>query len=59
MCWYAYCLTELQTLSNGVRSRKPFLLDGVQGVGDVPVFGYPSGEFCVIVSEYDLSLIHI
>ena len=51
--WYAYCLTELQTLSNGVRSRKPFLMEGVQGVGDVPVFGYPSGEFCVIVSEYD------
>src|SRR5882672_12519718 len=46
-------LTELQTLSNGVRSRKPFLLDGVQGVNDVPVFGYPSGEFAVIVSEYD------
>ncbi len=53
MPWYAYCLTELQTLSNGVRSRKPFLLDGVQGVNDVPVFGYPSGEFAVIVSEYD------
>src|SRR5882672_370132 len=46
-------LTELQTLSNGVRSRKPFLLDGVQGVNDVPVFGYPSGELAVIVSEYD------
>src|SRR3981081_102116 len=53
--WYAYCLTELQTLSTGIRSRKPFLLDGVQGVGDVPVFGYPSGEFAVIVSEYDRS----
>ncbi len=53
MAWYAYCLTELQSLSNGVRSRKPFLLDGVQGVGDAPVFGYPSGEFAVIVSEYE------
>ena len=53
MAWYAYCLTELQTLSNGVRSRKPFLLDYVQGVNDVPVFGYPSGDFAVIVSEYD------
>jgi len=53
MAWYAYCLTELQTLSNGVRSRKPFLLDGVQGVGNAPVFGYPSGEFAVIVSEYE------
>jgi hypothetical protein len=53
MAWYAYCLTELQTLSNGVRSRKPFLLEGVQGIGDAPVFGYPSGEFAVTVSEVE------
>jgi len=53
MAWYAYGLTELQTLSNGVRSRKPFLLENLQGIGGAPVFGYPSGEFAVIVSEYD------
>jgi hypothetical protein len=53
MAWYAYCLTELQTLSNGTRARRPFLLEGIQGVNGGPVFGYPSGEFAVIVSEYD------
>ena len=53
MAWYAYCLTELQTLSSGGRSRRPFLLDGVQGVNGAPVLGYPSGEFAVIVSEYE------
>ena len=53
MAWYAYCLTELQTLSNGTRARRPFLLEGIQGVNGSPVFGYPSGEFAVIVSEYD------
>jgi hypothetical protein len=53
MAWYAYCLTELQTLSNGTRARRPFLLESIQGVNGSPVFGYPSGEFAVIVSEYD------
>ncbi len=53
MAWYAYCLTELQTLSNGTRARRPFLLENIQGVNGGPVFGYPSGEFAVIVSEYD------
>ena len=53
MAWYAYCLTELQTLSNGSRSRRPFLLEGIQGVDGAPVLGYPSGEFAVIVSEYE------
>jgi hypothetical protein len=55
MAWYAYCLTELQTLTNGNRSRRPFLLDSLQGVNNAPVFGYPSGEFAVIVSEYERS----
>jgi hypothetical protein len=55
MAWYAYCLTELQTLTNGSRSRRPFLLDSLQGVNHAPVFGYPSGEFAVIVSEYERS----
>jgi len=53
MAWYAYCLTEQHNLNNGVRTRRPSLLDGVQGVNGAPVFSYPSGEFSVIVSEYD------
>ena len=53
MAWYAYCLTEHQTLPNGVRARRPYLLDGVQGVNGAAVMSYPSGEFAVIVSEYD------
>ncbi len=53
MAWYAYCLTEQHSLNNGVRTRRPSLLDGVQGVNTAPVFSYPSGEFSVIVSEYD------
>jgi len=53
MSWYAYCLTEQQTLTNGTRARRPFLLEGIQGVNGAPVLGYPSGEFTVIVSEFD------
>jgi len=53
MAWYAYCLTEHQTLGNGTRTRRPFVLDGVQGVNGAPVLSYPSGEFAVVVSEYD------
>ena len=53
MAWYAYCLTEHQTLPNGTRTRRPFLLEGVQGVNAAAVLSYPSGEFAVIVSEYD------
>jgi len=55
MAWYAYCLTEQQTLTNGVRTRRPFLLEGIQGVNGAPVLSYPSGEFGVIVSEYEPS----
>jgi hypothetical protein len=53
MAWYAYCLTEHPTLPNGTRARRPFLFEGTQGVGGAAVLGYPSGEFAVIVSEYD------
>jgi len=53
MAWYAYCITEQQTLKNGVRARRPFLLDGIQGINGAPVFSYPSGEFAVIVTEYE------
>jgi len=52
MAWYAYCLTE-QHSPNGTRARRPFLLEGIQGVNSVPVLSYPSGEFAVVVSEYD------
>jgi hypothetical protein len=55
MAWYAYCLTELQTLNNGIRTRRPFLLEGIQGIHGAPVLSYPSGEFAVVVSEYDHS----
>jgi hypothetical protein len=53
MAWYAYCLTEQQTLTNGSRARRPFLMEGIQGVNAAPVLSYPSGEFAVVVSEYD------
>jgi hypothetical protein len=53
MAWYAYCLTEQQILNNGIRTRRPFLLEGIQGVNGAPVLSYPSGEFGVVVSEYD------
>src|SRR4029079_4988607 len=52
MAWYAYCITEQQTLSNGARSRRPSLLEGVQGVNGAAVLAYPSGEFNIVVSEY-------
>src|SRR4029079_140744 len=53
MAWYAYCITEQQTLSNGARSRRPSLLEGVQGVNGAAVLAYPSGEFNIVVSEYE------
>ena len=53
MAWYAYCLTEHQALANGVRARRPYILDGIQGVNGGTVLSYPSGEFAVVVSEYD------
>jgi hypothetical protein len=53
MAWYAYCLTEQKTLNNGTRSRRPFLLEGIQGVNGAPVLSYPSGDFAVVVSEYE------
>ena len=53
MAWYAYCLTEQQGPMNGVRPRRPSILEGIQGVNGASVFNYPSGEFTVVVSEYD------
>jgi hypothetical protein len=53
MAWYAYCITEQQALVNGARTRRPYLLEGVQGVNGNAVLGNPSGEFSVVVSEYE------
>jgi hypothetical protein len=51
MAWYAYCITEQLAFQNG-RTRKPFPIENLKGVNSSPVFGYRSGEFTVIVSEY-------
>src|SRR6478672_2778168 len=59
MAWYAYCLTEHQTLANGTRTRRPFVLDGIQGVNGAPILSYPSGEFAVVVSEFDRAAINL
>ncbi len=53
MAWYAYCITDQQILNNGTRSQRPALLENVQGVNGCAVFSYPSGEFAVVVSEFD------
>lgn len=53
MSWYAYCLTEHHTLKNGTRTRRPFVIDGIQGVNNATVLSYPSGDFAVVVSEFD------
>jgi hypothetical protein len=57
MSWYAYCLTEHHSHINGTRTRRPFLLEGIQGVNGATVLSYPSGEFAVVVSEYDRSVV--
>src|SRR5438309_5477345 len=55
MSWYAYCLTEHQNQTNGTRTRRPFIVEGIQGVNGATILSYPSGEFSVIVSEFDRS----
>jgi len=52
MAWYAYCIIEHPGPQNGIRPRRPFILENLKGVNDAAVFAYPSGEFAVIVSEY-------
>ena len=52
MAWYAYCITEQASLQGTTRARRPFALENLWGVNEVPVLGYPSGEFAVIVSEH-------
>lgn len=53
MAWYAYCITE-QIAFQENRARRPFLIEGLRGVGGAQVIGYPSGDFAIIVSEYVL-----
>ena len=53
MSWYAYCLTEHRNSTNGTRTRRPFVMEGIQGVHGATVLGYPSGDFSVVVSEFD------
>jgi predicted transcriptional regulator len=52
MAWYAYCITEQTAFSNGSRSRRPSLVQGIRGLNDTEVYAYPSGDFAVVVSEY-------
>jgi hypothetical protein len=53
MAWYAYCIAEQKTFPNG-RVRRPFAIEGLTGINGAPIFGYPSGEFVVLVSEHTL-----
>lgn len=51
MAWYAYCITEQQAFQGTNKARRPFAIEHVRGIGNTPVYGYPSGDFAVIVSE--------
>ncbi len=53
MAWYAYCITEQHAFFSGNRARRPFPIQGLNGVEGAQVYAYPSGEFAVIVSQYD------
>lgn len=52
MTWYAYCISE-QSLGQQSRVRRPFHIEHLSGIHSAKVFGFPSGEFVVTVSEYD------
>lgn len=52
MAWYAYCITEQEAWTGTSRARRPFPLEDTKGIHQFQVFAYPSGEFCVIVSEH-------
>lgn len=51
MAWYAYCIAEQKTFPNS-RVRRPFAIENLAGINGAPIFGYPSGEFVVLVSEF-------
>lgn len=55
MAWYAYCITEQQAFQGDTRARRPFIIENLKGVNGAQVLGHPSGEFAVIVSEYERS----
>ena len=52
MAWYAYCITEQQAFLGATRARRPFPIENMRGISGAQIFGYPSGDFAVIVSEY-------
>ena len=52
MSWYAYCITEQRVFQGSNRARRPFPIENLRGMNDAQVFGYPNGEFAIIVSEY-------
>lgn len=52
MAWYAYCITEQQAFQGSTRARRPFPIENMRGINGSQIFGYPSGDFAVIVSEY-------
>ena len=51
MAWYAYCITEQSNFMNG-RVRRPFPIENLRGINGSSVFGYPSGDFAVVVSDH-------
>ncbi len=53
MAWYAYCITEQQAYMGDSRARRPFPIENLRGIHGSQVFGYPSGDFAVIVTEHD------
>lgn len=52
MAWYAYCITEQSAFQSG-RVRRPFAIDQLHGLEGKQVFGFPSGEFVVLVTGHD------
>jgi hypothetical protein len=52
MAWYAYCISEQANFQQG-RVRRPFLIESLKGIIGNPVFGFPCGEFVVIVSAIE------
>jgi hypothetical protein len=55
MTWYAYCITEQSSVQQS-RVRRPFHIEQLQGINSFPVLGFPTGEFVVVVSEFDRNL---
>jgi Gas vesicle synthesis protein GvpL/GvpF len=52
MAWYAYGIVEQQAFLNGARARRPFTIPNLKGIGGREVFGYPSGDFAVVVTDH-------